>query len=46
MEATTIQQQIVSHFWSESLKNYIEETGHIFSDEELMSLVWHAVPEY
>lgn len=46
MDAITIQQQIVSHFWSESLKKYIEETGHIFSGEELLTLVWHAVPEY
>lgn len=46
MDKNSIQQQIVSRFWSESLKKHIAETGHVFSDEELLGLVWHFVPEY
>ena len=46
MNKTDIQQQIVSRFWSERLKKHIAETGHVFSDEELLGLVWHFVPEY
>lgn len=46
MNKIDIQQQIVSRFWSESLKKHIAETGHVFSDEELLGLVWHFVPEY
>ena len=46
MDKNTIQQQIISRFWSESLKKHITETGHVFSDEELLGLVWDFVPEY
>ena len=46
MDAFAIQQQIISHFWSKSFKEYIEETGHHFSNSELMSLIWQAIPEY
>lgn len=46
MEKNSIQQQIVSRFWSESLKNHIAQTGHTFRDEELLALVWWFVPEY
>ena len=46
MNKIDIQQQIVSWFWSESLKKHITETGHVFSDEELLGLVWQFVPEY
>ncbi len=46
MDKNNIQQQIVSHFWSETLKKYIAETGHTFTDEELLGLIWWFVPEY
>ena len=46
MNKISIQQQIVSRFWSESLKKHIAQTGHVFSDEELLGLVWNFVPEY
>lgn len=46
MDKNTIQQQIISRFWSESLKKHIAQTGHVFSDEELLGLVWQFVPEY
>lgn len=46
MSKTSIQQQIVSRFWSEHLKTYISETGYVFSGEDLLTLTWHFVPEY
>ena len=46
MDKAEIQQQIVSHFWSKELKKYIAEANHVFGDEELVTLVWHYVPEY
>ena len=44
MELIEIQSAIVKHFFSEDLKRYIEENGHVFTGFELLSLADHFAP--
>ena len=46
MDRNTIQKQIISHFWSNYFRDYVNNNNLVFTDQELLWIAWNSIPEY